>query len=92
MHQGDLFHGLTAAGPGQRRLVRQQASLVTHNTSVALAGAAAVAAAVSAALADGLSPAGAAARANAAAAFAVTRHGPATAPDRAQLDAWLSDR
>jgi sugar/nucleoside kinase (ribokinase family) len=44
-----------------------------------------------AALADGLSPAGAAARANAAAAFAVTRPGPATAPDRAQLDAWLSD-
>ncbi len=42
-----------------------------------------------AALADGHSPAGAAARANAAAAFAVTRHGPATAPDRAQLDAWL---
>ena len=43
-----------------------------------------------AALADGHSPAGAAARANAAAAFAVTRPGPATAPDRAQLDAWLS--
>jgi sugar/nucleoside kinase (ribokinase family) len=42
-----------------------------------------------AALADGLSPVGAAARANAAAAFAVTRPGPATAPDRAQLDAWL---
>jgi sugar/nucleoside kinase (ribokinase family) len=45
-----------------------------------------------AALADGHSPAVAAARANAAAAFAVTRHGPATAPDRAQLDAWLSAR
>jgi sugar/nucleoside kinase (ribokinase family) len=45
-----------------------------------------------AALADGHSPAGAAARANAAAAFAVTRHGPATAPDRAQLEAWLSAR
>jgi sugar/nucleoside kinase (ribokinase family) len=44
-----------------------------------------------AALADGLSPVGAAARANAAAAFAVTRPGPATAPDRAELDAWLSD-
>jgi sugar/nucleoside kinase (ribokinase family) len=42
-----------------------------------------------AALADGLSPLGAAARANAAAAFAVTRHGPATTPTRAQLDAWL---
>jgi sugar/nucleoside kinase (ribokinase family) len=42
-----------------------------------------------AALADGLSPLGAAARANAAAAFAVTRPGPATAPTRAQLDAWL---
>ncbi len=45
-----------------------------------------------AALADGHSPVGAAARANAAAAFAVTRPGPATAPDRAQLDAWLSER
>jgi sugar/nucleoside kinase (ribokinase family) len=45
-----------------------------------------------AALADGYSPAGAAARANAAAAFAVTRPGPATAPDRAQLDGWLSAR
>ncbi len=42
-----------------------------------------------AALADGLSPLGAAARANAAAAFAVTRHGPATSPARVQLDAWL---
>jgi sugar/nucleoside kinase (ribokinase family) len=42
-----------------------------------------------AALADGLSPLGAAARANAAAAFAVARPGPATAPTRAQLDAWL---
>ena len=45
-----------------------------------------------AALADGHSPVGAAARANAAAAFAVTRPGPATAPDRAELDAWLSSR
>jgi sugar/nucleoside kinase (ribokinase family) len=45
-----------------------------------------------AALADGISPVGAAARANAAAAFAVTRQGPATAPDRAGLDAWLSER
>jgi sugar/nucleoside kinase (ribokinase family) len=45
-----------------------------------------------AALAGGHSPAGAAARANAAAAFAVTRPGPATAPDPAQLDAWLSAR
>ena len=42
-----------------------------------------------AALADGLAPLGAAARANAAAAFAVTRPGPATSPTRAQLDAWL---
>jgi sugar/nucleoside kinase (ribokinase family) len=41
-----------------------------------------------AALADGLSPLGAAARANAAAAFAVTRPGPATSPTRAQLDVW----
>jgi len=43
-----------------------------------------------AALADGLPPLGAAARANAAAAFAVTRPGPATAPTRAELDAWVS--
>jgi sugar/nucleoside kinase (ribokinase family) len=42
-----------------------------------------------AALADGLPPLGAAARANAAAAFAVTRPGPATSPTRARLDAWL---
>jgi sugar/nucleoside kinase (ribokinase family) len=42
-----------------------------------------------AALADGLSPLEAAARANAAAALAVTRQGPATAPTRAELDAWL---
>jgi sugar/nucleoside kinase (ribokinase family) len=40
-------------------------------------------------LADGLSPAAAAARANAAAAYAVTRHGPATAPTSAELDAWV---
>lgn len=43
-------------------------------------------------LADGLSPAEAAARANAAAAFSVTRAGPATAPARPELDAWLSAR
>jgi sugar/nucleoside kinase (ribokinase family) len=43
-----------------------------------------------AALADGLPPLGAAARANAAAAFAVTRPGPATSPTQAQLDAWLA--
>lgn len=42
-----------------------------------------------AALASGLSPLAAAARANAAAAFAVTRQGPATAPTRDELDAWL---
>ena len=42
-----------------------------------------------AALADGLAPLDAAARANAAAAFAVTRLGPATSPTRSQLDAWL---
>ena len=44
-----------------------------------------------AALAEGLSPLGAVARANAAAAFSVTRPGPATSPTRAQLDAWSSD-
>jgi sugar/nucleoside kinase (ribokinase family) len=43
-----------------------------------------------AALAAGLSPEAAARRANAAAALAVTRPGPATAPTRAELDAWLS--
>jgi sugar/nucleoside kinase (ribokinase family) len=43
-----------------------------------------------AALAHGLSPRSAAARANAAAAFAVTRPGPATSPTRAELDQWLS--
>jgi sugar/nucleoside kinase (ribokinase family) len=43
-----------------------------------------------AALAEGLPPLAAAARANAAAAFAVTRQGPATSPTRGELDAWLS--
>jgi sugar/nucleoside kinase (ribokinase family) len=42
-----------------------------------------------AALAGGLPPLGAVALANAAAAYAVTRPGPATSPTRAQLDAWL---
>jgi sugar/nucleoside kinase (ribokinase family) len=42
-----------------------------------------------ASLADGLLPAQAAARANAAAAFSVTQPGPATSPTRAALDAWL---
>jgi hypothetical protein len=42
-----------------------------------------------AALAAGLPPAAAARRANAAAALAVTRNGPATAPDRAELDEFL---
>jgi sugar/nucleoside kinase (ribokinase family) len=39
-------------------------------------------------LADGLPPLDAAARANAAAAFAVTRPGPATSPTRTELEAW----
>ncbi|MGD0699870.1 MAG: PfkB family carbohydrate kinase [Trebonia sp.] len=43
-----------------------------------------------AALADGRPPASAARRANAAAALAVTRPGPATCPSRAELDAWLA--
>ncbi len=43
-----------------------------------------------AALADGVPPLDAAARANAAAAFAVTRPGPATSPTQAQLDAWIA--
>ena len=43
-----------------------------------------------AALADGLAPPAAARRANAAAALAVTRPGPATSPDPGQLDAWLT--
>jgi sugar/nucleoside kinase (ribokinase family) len=42
-----------------------------------------------AALAEGLPPLNAAAWANAAAAFAVTRPGPATSPTRTELDAWL---
>ena len=45
-----------------------------------------------AALADGLPPAQAAARANAAAAYSVTRPGPATSPTRAVLDAWIAGR
>jgi sugar/nucleoside kinase (ribokinase family) len=44
-----------------------------------------------ASLADRLSPADAARRANAAAALAVTRPGPATGPTRAELDAWLAE-
>ena len=43
-----------------------------------------------AALSDALSPADAARRANAAAALAVTRPGPATSPTRSELDAWLA--
>jgi sugar/nucleoside kinase (ribokinase family) len=42
-----------------------------------------------AALADGLPPAAAAARANAAAALSATRTGPATAPDRDELEQFL---
>lgn len=42
-----------------------------------------------AALADGLPPVQAARRANAAAAIAVTRHGPATAPGREEVDRFL---
>ena len=43
-----------------------------------------------AALAEGLPPAQAARRANAAAAYSVTRPGPATSPTRTALDAWLA--
>jgi sugar/nucleoside kinase (ribokinase family) len=42
-------------------------------------------------LASGLSPAAAASRANAAAALAVTRAGPAESPSRAELDAFLAE-
>ena len=45
-----------------------------------------------AALADGLDPPAPARRANAAAALAVTRPGPATSPTRTALDTWLSHR
>jgi sugar/nucleoside kinase (ribokinase family) len=45
-----------------------------------------------AALADGLDPAAAARRANAAAALAVTLPGPATSPTRTALDTWLTHR
>ena len=41
-------------------------------------------------LAEGLDPVAAARRANAAAALAVTRRGPATAPSRAELDDFLA--
>ena len=44
-----------------------------------------------AALAGGLPPAAAAARANAAAALSTTRTGPATAPDRDELEQFLRD-
>jgi len=43
-----------------------------------------------AALAAGNDPANAARRANIAAALSVTRHGPATAPARAELDQWIA--
>lgn len=42
------------------------------------------------ALAEGHGPAIAARRANVAAALSVTRHGPATAPARAELDGWIA--
>ena len=45
-----------------------------------------------AALATGVAPCEAARRANAAAAIAVTRRGPATAPTKAQIDAFLADQ
>jgi sugar/nucleoside kinase (ribokinase family) len=45
-----------------------------------------------AALAQGHDPGTAARRANAAAALAVTRPGPATAPGRAELDQWIAQR
>lgn len=45
-----------------------------------------------AALADGLGPVDAARRANACAGIAVTRRGPATAPTRTELDAFLATR
>jgi sugar/nucleoside kinase (ribokinase family) len=45
-----------------------------------------------AALGDGLSPERAARRANAAAALAVTRRGPATAPSREEVDRFLDGR
>jgi sugar/nucleoside kinase (ribokinase family) len=45
-----------------------------------------------AAMAEGLEPIPAVRRANAAAAISVTRRGPATAPDRAELDQFLHSR
>jgi len=68
-----------------------ETTLVTHNTGVAIAGAAAVAAAVSAGvdgahLAEALAAALAAAlRASACAALVITRRGPATAPTVAEV-------
>lgn len=78
--------GCLLALPG-RRIVHVPAPAVT---AVDTTGAGdAHAGAFLAALADGLCAEAAARRANAAAALAVTRPGPATAPTRAELDAWL---
>lgn len=75
----------TGAGP---EIVRVPAPAVT---AVDTAGAGDAHAGVFlAALAEGLDAEAAVRRANAAAALAVTRPGPATAPTRAALDAWLS--
>ena len=80
----------TAAGPGSALVDRvQQASLVTHNTSVALAGAAAVAAAVSAGI-DGADVATATAAGIAAARLGAQRgHWTAGADVAARID-WAA--
>ena len=82
--------GAESAIPPPPTLVRIPAPAVT---AVDLTGAGDAHAGVFlAALADGLDPAAAARRANAAAALAVTRPGPATSPTRAALDTWLTRR
>jgi sugar/nucleoside kinase (ribokinase family) len=77
------FVGLRSAGTVERVPTPAVAAVDTTGAGDAHAGV------FLACLADGLSPAAAAARANAAAAYAVTRHGPATAPTSAELDAWV---
>jgi sugar/nucleoside kinase (ribokinase family) len=82
--------GPGSAGPGSAGTVHVPAPAVT---AVDTTGAGDAHSGVFlAALAEGLAPLAAAARANAAAAFAVTRPGPATAPTRGELDAWLAGR
>jgi sugar/nucleoside kinase (ribokinase family) len=83
----ELARRLLARGAAANILVQVRARMVP---AVPTTGAGdAHSGAFLAALADGLPPLDAAARANAAAAYAVTRPGPATSPTRTELEAWL---